>query len=91
MGLAIGERDVSLARCETCGLDYMFVKGFVHRDGDAYAVYFAGCHGHPEHAAALDVILGTWHDDDADDRVTFSALVRLDGAEVIDATAVASA
>ena len=37
------------------------------------------------------MILGTWHDDDADDRVTFSALVRLDGAEVIDATAVASA
>ena len=90
MGLEIRERNVTRATCEACGTGYEFVKGFVYRNGDAYAVYFAACHGHPEDEAVLDVILGTWGDDDINDRVTFSACVRLDGASAIDATAAAA-
>ena len=37
-----------------------------------HSVYFAACHGHPEHEAQIDVVLGTWSSDDASDHFTFS-------------------
>jgi hypothetical protein len=90
VGLETGERHVSSETCDTCGVAYDLVRGFVYRDGDAYAVYVAACHGHSEHEAFLDVVLGTWGDDDVNDRVTFSARVRHEGATAIDAPAAAA-
>jgi len=69
------DRRVELYRCEQCGHDYALVKGFVHRDGDAHAIFFAACHEHGGRREVwLDVILGTFgRDGEARDVVTFGA------------------
>lgn len=85
MSLRVGDRTVTDARCGDCGRSYNFVKGFVWRDAEPWAVYFASCHGHPEHEAWIDVVLGGWGEDSYTDHVTFSCQVRPEGARAIDA------
>ena len=69
------ERDVSQRHCDSCGRDFVLVKGFVHRDDVPCAVYFVACHRHDgEREAWIDLILGTFGDD-ASDHVTFGARV----------------
>lgn len=37
-------------QCSTCGFEYPRVHGFVYKDGNAFAVYWAAIYvGHPEH------------------------------------------
>lgn len=84
--MEIDERTVRDRLCQECGLRYDHVTGFVKRDGSPLAVYFAYCHGHPEHEAGIDVVLGTWGVEAYTDHVTFSCLLRSHGAMTVDAT-----
>jgi hypothetical protein len=86
MTLSIGERTVDKQTCDECGRPYDHVTGFVYDDGDAHSIYYASCHGHPEHEAWIDVVLGTWWADDVDDHVTFSCRLRAQGATAVDAS-----
>ncbi|MBA2528373.1 MAG: hypothetical protein H0V19_00160 [Euzebyales bacterium] len=64
------------------------MTGFVYNGADAHAIYYAACHGHPEHEARLDVVIGSWcadDPDDAGDHVTFSCRVTSDGSAAVDA------
>jgi hypothetical protein len=85
MVLSIDERVVRPERCTGCGAAYDHVTGFVVDDEGAHSVYFAACHGHPEHSASIDVVLGTWTEENAEDHVTFSCLLRATGAVAVDA------
>jgi hypothetical protein len=68
------ERCVELHACKECGRDYVLVKGFVYRDGDAHAVYFAACHEHEGRREVwLDVILGSFGRGGDNEHVTFGA------------------
>jgi hypothetical protein len=88
--LAIGERAVRLVSCDQCGREYEHITGFIYGDGDAHSIYYAACHGHPEHEVWLDVILGTWGEDDyVEDHRTFSCRIGEEGATAVDASAVA--
>lgn len=70
------ERSVRDADCAKCGRREKRVKLFVLRDGNAYAVCFASLHDHAGAAVAwLDVIFGTWSEDQASDHVTFGCRV----------------
>lgn len=92
MGLSIHERDVRRQRCVDCGDDFDHITGYVNDPAGPYAVYFAACHGHPDHEAQIDVILGTWGTDEpVDDHVIFSCRLRPDGAMAVDATIAISA
>lgn len=84
--LRIDERTVRQKTCPRCGRSFEHVTGFVMEADGAHSVYFAACHGHPEHEAQIDVVLGTWTSDDATDHVTFSSILRRDGAMAVDAT-----
>jgi hypothetical protein len=88
VALQITERTVRDGLCGDCGRHYNNVTGYVSRDGQAFAVYFAYCHGHPEHEAGIDVVLGTWGlaEGISPDHVTFSCLLRPQGAMAVDAT-----
>jgi hypothetical protein len=50
---------------------------WVRRDGVVHAVYFANCYQHANqpHEAWIDVILGTWGAEAAEDHVTFGCRV----------------
>jgi hypothetical protein len=71
--------------CDHCGRDYAFVTGFVNDEVGGYAIYYAACHGHPEHEVQLDVALGRWQDSTWTDAFTFSCRYRTDGAMSVDA------
>lgn len=86
MALSIDERVVRPKTCQQCGRSYENINGFVYEDGAAHSIYFAACHGHPEHDAWIDVVLGTWGENDVHDHVTFSCELRSDGAAAVDAT-----
>jgi hypothetical protein len=87
MSLSFDERTVRNLDCQSCGESFQHVTGFVSNDARTYAVYFAACHGHPEHEAQIDVVLGTWGvDPPADDHLTFSCRLRPDSAMAVDAT-----
>ena len=62
--------------CAGCGRHYPLIKGFIARDGDAAAIAFSALHVHDgQREAWIDVILGTFGDDDASDHVTFGCRV----------------
>jgi hypothetical protein len=71
MALTIGEdRRVYPHTRRRCGGEHETAVGYVYRDGDAHAVYFASCY--PHHGEVwIDVILGTWGAGTDDDHVTF--------------------
>jgi hypothetical protein len=86
MGLRIHERTVwDRHRCQRCGPAFRLVAGYVNDDDGAYALYWAACHMHPEHRVFFDVLIGTWWNDGADDRVTFSCEIHQDSSMVQDA------
>lgn len=67
--------------CPSCGRAYQWVTGFIERDGDAFAVYYAQCHGHGDEAEAwVDVVVGSWNEPDYTDHATFSCRVIQAGA-----------
>lgn len=53
--------------CATCGEPFQRVTGFIHNDGNAYAVYFASCYHHGGHEAYIDVVFSKTWDDGLDD------------------------
>jgi hypothetical protein len=63
--LELGD-EVSNITCECCSKQFKSVVGFVKRDDDAYAVYFATLQtGHDDIAVGLTVSVGKWWDDNA--------------------------
>ena len=63
--LELGD-EVTNKTCDCCGEQYKSVVGFIEKDNDAYAVYFATLQtGHPEIAVGLTVSIGKWWDENA--------------------------
>jgi hypothetical protein len=69
--LELGEEDPP-NKCQCCGKKSRSVHGFAYRNGDAYAVYYAGwAEGHPERGVTMAIATGEWGDDsDVADRVS---------------------
>ena len=62
--------------CHHCGQPMTRVTGFVYRDGDAHAVFYASCYHHDgEHEVWIDVVFSPTWDEDVDDRFTFGCRV----------------
>lgn len=61
------------SRCECCGNKMVRVTGFVYKDGDAFAVYYAQCtYGHNERCVSGIIGLGEWSEAGGpEDRVAF--------------------
>src|SRR5215469_14551957 len=63
--LELGE-EISNITCNCCGQQFKSVCGFIKKDDDAYAVYFATLHtGHSDIMVGLTVSIGKWWDDTA--------------------------
>lgn len=63
--LELGD-EASNRTCHCCGEQYQSVAGFIKKDDDAYAVYFATLQtGHPDITVGLIVSIGKWWDDAA--------------------------
>src|SRR5688500_5822344 len=75
--LSLGpEPNVPARRLDACGRDYTLVKGFVYRGDSPHAVYCVACHEHEGvREAWIDLIIGTFGEDDATDHVTFGVRV----------------
>jgi hypothetical protein len=72
--------------CPSCRRAYQWVTGLIQRDGDAFAVYYAQCHGHADTSEAwVDVVVGSWDEPTYSDHATFSCRVTHDGAGAVDA------
>jgi len=84
MSLDLSDREVIRLRCDGCGRDYDRVVIFVKRDGDAYSVASAACHGHEDQEVWLDATFGSWAEP-YDDHVTMSCRVSAKGAGAVDA------
>jgi hypothetical protein len=63
------------ATCEHCGQPMTRVTGFVRRDGEAYAVFFASCYHHDGHEVWIDAVFSPTWADGVDDRYTFGCRV----------------
>jgi hypothetical protein len=57
---------------------------FATRDGHAYSVVSAVCHGQPKDEVWLDATFGSW-DEPFSDHVTFSCRISSEGAGLLDA------
>lgn len=68
-----GEPKLRPSTCDHCAEEHEGVTGYVLRDGDAFAVYFAEWYPH-ENEAWLDVILGSFAEDFLD-HVTFGCRI----------------
>ena len=63
--LELGE-EISNITCSCCGEQFKSICGFIKKDDDAYAVYFATLHtGHSDIGASLTISIGNWWDDTA--------------------------
>jgi hypothetical protein len=63
--LELGD-EVSNKTCHCCGEQYKSVVGFIKRDNDAYAAYFAALQtGHRDITVGLTLSIGKWWDDTA--------------------------
>jgi hypothetical protein len=70
--IEIGE-DCKSSRCHCCGKESCVGHGFVSKDGDAYAVYYAGwSNAHLEKKVTFAIAVGEWQDGSTpSDRVCF--------------------
>ncbi|MFC9893594.1 hypothetical protein ACFVMC_07865 [Nocardia sp. NPDC127579] len=79
MGLTMDPDELQIRRyeCECCSAPIERTWNFVRDGAEAYAVYFANSYHHTgqAHETWIDVILGTWGDQRADDHVTFGCRV----------------
>lgn len=65
LSLELGD-EISNILCSCCGMPFKSVCGFIKKDNDAYAVYFATLQtAHEEICAGLTVSIGKWWDDEA--------------------------
>jgi hypothetical protein len=65
--------DAKRSQCHCCGVESKTGHGFVYKDGDARAVYYAGwTPAHPERGVTLAIAIGDWSDEaTSGDRVCF--------------------
>lgn len=70
--LEVGENCKS-SICHCCGRESYIGHGFIFKDGDAYAVYYAGwVPNHPEKKVSFAIAIGEWDDNStAEDRTCF--------------------
>ncbi|WP_134738509.1 hypothetical protein [Nocardioides sp. 503] len=61
--------------CARCSQPFQRVQGYVHRDGDAHAVYIASCYHHDGHEVFIDAVFSRTWEDAADDHFTFGCRV----------------
>lgn len=61
--------------CGHCGQEIALVTGFVYRDGDAYAVYYASCHQVDGPEVWIDGVFSPTWADGVDDHLTFGCRV----------------
>lgn len=73
--------DVVEATCRHCGEPMTRVRGFVHRDGDAYAIYFASCYHHDGHEVWIDAVFSPTWADGVNDHYTFGCRVGAVGGQ----------
>ena len=68
----------SASRCDCCGGLTVRLTRFVHRNGDAFAIYYAAySNNHPDDELAMLVSLGEWGEDsDPSRRTAFYCRVR---------------
>ncbi|KQY32397.1 MULTISPECIES: hypothetical protein [Nocardia] len=73
----LDERQFARYECPCCDEPIERTWNMITRDGIAYAAYFANSYHHTgqAHDTWIDVILGTWDSDTADDHVTFGCRV----------------
>lgn len=83
MSLDLSDREVVRLTCNGCGREYDRVVIFAKRDGDAYSVVSAVCHGHDDAEVWLDATFGSWVEPYAD-HVTMSCRVSTGGAGAVD-------
>ena len=78
-----GEEDTK-GRCACCGREARSVHGFVFRNEDAYAVYYAGwSEGHHEDGVSMAIATGEWDDDsDAKSRVSIGIRAKVSGKRI---------
>lgn len=69
------DRQVNEFTCADCGEPIQRVTGFIARDQDAFAVYFASCYHHNGHEAWIDVICSPTWAGSVNDRETFGCRV----------------
>ena len=80
----VGENRKS-SSCHCCGRESNVGHGFVYKNGDAYAVYYAGWSAeHPERRVSLALAIGEWSDDSsAADRTCFGLEAREGEDEIL--------
>lgn len=74
-----GEVEIQQRTCGECGNTHEKATGFVLNDGDAHAVYWWYWYPH-ENQAFVDATLGSWHEPNYPDHVTFGSRIgKVDG------------
>lgn len=73
----LAERQEREYECSCCDAAIQRMWNYVRLDGRLLAVYFANCYHHTDqpHDAWIDVIMGTWGENNVDDHVTFGCRV----------------
>ncbi len=75
----LAERQAREYECSCCSAPIQRTWNLISRGGRAFAVYFANCYHHKDqpHEAWIDVILGTWGNNNYyyDDHVTFGCRI----------------
>lgn len=81
--LEAGETDRP-TRCACCGSVSRTVHGFIYKEGDAYAVYYAGwSEGHPDRGVTMAIAVGEWGEQsDASVRVSVGVEARTTASEI---------
>ena len=80
--LELGDGDTR-ATCDCCGRRAPSVVGFVYREGDAYAVYYAGWTEGHRGGVSLIIGVGDWDDEATPaDRRSFGLRCWVEGSEV---------
>lgn len=82
--IEVGENQ-NPSSCRCCGRESNVGHGFVYKNSDAYAVYYAGWSAeHPERRVSLALAIGEWDDDsNAADRTCFGLEAREGDDEIL--------
>ncbi len=84
VAIDLSDRQVQVRTCEECGRTYQRVVIFAMKDGGAYSVVSAQCHGHADAEVWLDATFGSW-EEPFSDHVTFSCRISDHGVALVDA------
>jgi hypothetical protein len=84
VAIDLSDRQVHSQPCWECGRTYQRVVIFAMKDGGAYSLVRAQCHGHADAEVWLDATFGSW-EEPFSDHVTFSCRVSTQGAGLVNA------